>query len=83
MLVFALVAASDIFPSALQGFYWRRPENNLVLFLPLLLFFKMCYFLLVSSVKDKDYPEQLMKLTGLYLLALRFDSFTVVEHADC
>lgn len=30
MLVFALVAASDIFPSALQGFYWRRPENNLV-----------------------------------------------------
>lgn len=57
MLVFALVAASDIFPSALQGFYWRRPENNLVSFLPpvtYVLFFKMCYFLLVSLVKDKD-----------------------------
>lgn len=56
MLVFALVAASDIFPSALQGFYWRRPENNLVPFLPLLLMFssKWVFFLLVSLVKDKD-----------------------------
>ncbi|KAK9281243.1 hypothetical protein L1049_004139 [Liquidambar formosana] len=29
LLVYAL-AACDIFPAALQGFYWRSPENNLV-----------------------------------------------------
>ncbi|GJY63647.1 heparan-alpha-glucosaminide N-acetyltransferase-like protein [Tanacetum coccineum] len=29
LIVYAL-AACDIFPAALQGFYWRSPENNLV-----------------------------------------------------
>ncbi|KAL8544946.1 hypothetical protein ACS0TY_005230 [Phlomoides rotata] len=29
LVVYAL-AACDIFPAALQGFYWRSPENNLV-----------------------------------------------------
>ncbi|KAK6120156.1 hypothetical protein DH2020_046062 [Rehmannia glutinosa] len=30
LIVYAL-AACDIFPAALQGFYWRSPENNLVI----------------------------------------------------
>ncbi|KAK1420460.1 hypothetical protein QVD17_22076 [Tagetes erecta] len=29
LIVYAL-AACDLFPAALQGFYWRSPENNLV-----------------------------------------------------
>ncbi|KAK4282544.1 hypothetical protein QN277_013906 [Acacia crassicarpa] len=29
LIVYAL-AACDIFPAAIQGFYWRTPENNLV-----------------------------------------------------
>lgn len=32
LIIYAL-AASDVFPEALQGLYWRSPENNLVLFL--------------------------------------------------
>ncbi|XP_020550749.1 heparan-alpha-glucosaminide N-acetyltransferase isoform X2 [Sesamum indicum] len=31
LIVYAL-AACDIFPAAVQGFYWRSPENNLVSF---------------------------------------------------
>ncbi|CAI9104895.1 OLC1v1003682C2 [Oldenlandia corymbosa var. corymbosa] len=31
LIVYAL-AACDLFPAALQGFYWRSPENNLVNF---------------------------------------------------
>lgn len=30
LIVYAL-AACDIFPAALDGFYWRSPENNLVI----------------------------------------------------
>ncbi|KAH6766483.1 heparan-alpha-glucosaminide N-acetyltransferase-like protein [Perilla frutescens var. hirtella] len=30
LIVYAL-AACDIFPAAVQGFYWRSPENNLVI----------------------------------------------------
>lgn len=30
LIVYAL-AACDIFPAALQGVYWRVPENNLVI----------------------------------------------------
>ncbi|XP_062145151.1 uncharacterized protein LOC133852409 isoform X4 [Alnus glutinosa] len=29
-LIIYAVAACDLFPAALQGFYWRSPENNLV-----------------------------------------------------
>ncbi|KAE8703589.1 hypothetical protein F3Y22_tig00110467pilonHSYRG00104 [Hibiscus syriacus] len=29
LIIYAL-AACDIFPAAVQGFYWRSPENNLV-----------------------------------------------------
>jgi hypothetical protein len=29
LIVYAL-AACDIFPAVIQGFYWRSPENNLV-----------------------------------------------------
>ncbi|CAK9147409.1 unnamed protein product [Ilex paraguariensis] len=29
-LVIYALAACDLFPAALQGFYWRSPENNLV-----------------------------------------------------
>ncbi|KAI3449422.1 hypothetical protein Pfo_006087 [Paulownia fortunei] len=36
LIVYAL-AACDIFPAALQGFYWRSPENNLVDFFERLL----------------------------------------------
>lgn len=31
LIVYA-VAACDLFPAALQGFYWRSPKNNLVNF---------------------------------------------------
>jgi len=31
LVVYAL-AACDIFPAAIQGFYWHSPENNLVMF---------------------------------------------------
>jgi heparan-alpha-glucosaminide N-acetyltransferase len=30
LIVYAL-AACDLFPAAMQGFYWRSPENNLVI----------------------------------------------------
>lgn len=29
LIVYAL-AACELFPAAIQGFYWRSPENNLV-----------------------------------------------------
>lgn len=29
-LIIYAVAACDLLPAALQGFYWRSPENNLV-----------------------------------------------------
>ena len=32
LIVYAL-AACDIFPAVVQGFYWHSPENNLVMFL--------------------------------------------------
>jgi len=31
LVVYAL-AACDIFPAVIQGFYWHSPENNLVMF---------------------------------------------------
>lgn len=37
LIIYAL-AACELFPAAVQGFYWRLPENNLVIFLSLLLF---------------------------------------------
>lgn len=36
LIVYAL-AACDIFPAALQGFYWGSPENNLVMILNFLM----------------------------------------------
>lgn len=33
LAVYAL-AACELLPAALQGFYWRTPENNLVSYLP-------------------------------------------------
>lgn len=37
LIIYAL-AACELFPAAVQGFYWRLPENNLVIFLSLVLF---------------------------------------------
>ncbi|KAJ8623310.1 hypothetical protein MRB53_031839 [Persea americana] len=36
LIVYAL-AACELFPAAIQGFYWRSPENNLVSVTELLL----------------------------------------------
>lgn len=41
LIIYAL-AACDLFPAALQGFYWRSPENNLVFL------FHLSYFLFVD-----------------------------------
>ena len=37
LIIYAL-AACELFPAAVQGFYLRLPENNLVIFLSLVLF---------------------------------------------
>lgn len=48
-LVIYALAACEIFPAALQGFYWRSPENNLVLFLPRLVY-SSCIHLLIFLI---------------------------------
>jgi hypothetical protein len=66
LIVYAL-AACDIFPAIIQGFYWRSPENNLVMFLfrwffisPLLLYTKQkvnfCTINLLSN-RSQHYPS--------------------------
>lgn len=51
LIVYAL-AACDIFPAALQGVYWRSPENNLVILIHLLFLF-LCHFTIYKTLSRK------------------------------
>lgn len=51
LIVYAL-AACELFPAAIQGFYWQSPENNLVnpLYLASLFSFTSAYFSCIDVI---------------------------------
>lgn len=51
LIVYAL-AACDIFPAAVQGFYWRSPQNNMVIHLKTLQLFSR--LLLLYSTRASE-----------------------------
>lgn len=42
-LVIYALAACDVFPAAVQGFYWRLPEYNLVILLSPMFLYSLVY----------------------------------------
>lgn len=42
LIIYAL-AACDVFPAAVQGFYWRSPEYNLVILLSPMFLYSLFY----------------------------------------
>lgn len=54
LIVYAL-AACELFPAVLQGFYWRSPENNLV----------NLYFLFTVAGSGSNVPASGVGLVGI------------------
>ena len=67
LIIYAL-AACELFPAAVQGFYWRSPENNLVFFL---LTHAKQITVMGSVIWDTPSVSQFMSFRSLYYVFFR------------